>query len=64
MKKATKQEELIECYSCEIEVPISQGAFRDLPFDELGQVFLCKDCIAHDEAIIERFESGEPYDLQ
>ena len=52
-----------DCYSCEKEVNVSQGAMRDLPFDEyIGQVFLCNECIAHDEAIIERF-SGEQNDL-
>ena len=59
----TKQkEQMCDCYCCEREVPISQGAMRDLPYDEfIGQVFLCNECIAHDEAIIERFESEEPY---
>lgn len=55
------KETLYECYSCDKEVPIEQGAMRDLPFDEmLGQVFLCSDCIAHDDEIVGRFESGEP----
>jgi hypothetical protein len=61
-KMPTKQ--VCECYSCEREVPVEQGAMRDLPYDEyIGQVFLCNECIAHDEAIIERFESGEQDDL-
>jgi hypothetical protein len=58
----TTKEQLCECYSCEKEVPISQGAMRDLPYDEyIGQVFLCSECIAHDDEIVARFESGEPF---
>lgn len=61
----TKVEPTCECYSCENEVPISQGAMRDLPYDEMiGQVFLCAACVAHDDKILERFESGEQDDLR
>jgi len=56
----TIKEQLCECYSCEQEVSISQGAMRDLPYEEIiGQVFLCNECIAHEEDIEQRFESGE-----
>lgn len=48
------------CYVCGKEVAAEDGGMRDLPFEEyIGQVFLCNECIAEDERIMERFESGE-----
>ena len=56
-----KTELTVECYCCERGVPVSQGAYRDLPYDEfVGQVFLCNECLEEDAKLMEG--RGEVYD--
>jgi hypothetical protein len=52
------------CYACEREIEIEQGKLIDLPYDELiGQVFICNECLAQEEALEERFGGGFEYEL-
>ena len=56
MKKTDDRE---VCYCCEREVPVTEGQWKDQPYEDyITQVFLCNGCLEEEARIEERFGCG------